>query len=163
MFHCLCSCTGVRGPKAATGPNAPPKRPKANSRTPGKKKSAIPTPTVAFDSEDEDNAKPMSYDEKRQLSLDINKLPGKYKKFLYELILLCNCLYIPFDLFCPVCFCCICQVMSLLLYLYYIIEQVLFYLHTYTLSFSSDYMSPYLFFANISIQISSHYKANTNL
>ncbi|KAL1420509.1 hypothetical protein MTO96_000488 [Rhipicephalus appendiculatus] len=26
--------------------------------------------------EDEDNAKPMSYDEKRQLSLDINKLPG---------------------------------------------------------------------------------------
>lgn len=31
----------------------------------------------AFDSEDEDNAKPMSYDEKRQLSLDINKLPGE--------------------------------------------------------------------------------------
>lgn len=30
----------------------------------------------AFDSEDEDSAKPMSYDEKRQLSLDINKLPG---------------------------------------------------------------------------------------
>jgi hypothetical protein len=29
-----------------------------------------------FDSEDEDNAKPMTYDEKRQLSLDINKLPG---------------------------------------------------------------------------------------
>lgn len=26
--------------------------------------------------EDEDNAKPMNYDEKRQLSLDINKLPG---------------------------------------------------------------------------------------
>jgi hypothetical protein len=33
----------------------------------------VPT---GFDSEDEDNAKPMSYDEKRQLSLDINKLPG---------------------------------------------------------------------------------------
>jgi hypothetical protein len=32
---------------------------------------------MQFDSEDEDNAKPMSYDEKRQLSLDINKLPGK--------------------------------------------------------------------------------------
>ena len=31
---------------------------------------------VPFDSDDEDNAKPMSYDEKRQLSLDINKLPG---------------------------------------------------------------------------------------
>ncbi|KAJ6635487.1 Bromodomain-containing protein 4 [Pseudolycoriella hygida] len=29
-----------------------------------------------FDSEEEDTAKPMSYDEKRQLSLDINKLPG---------------------------------------------------------------------------------------
>ena len=28
------------------------------------------------DSEEEDVAKPMSYDEKRQLSLDINKLPG---------------------------------------------------------------------------------------
>ncbi|CAD5123107.1 DgyrCDS11480 [Dimorphilus gyrociliatus] len=32
--------------------------------------------TSLFDSDDEDNAKPMSYDEKRQLSLDINKLPG---------------------------------------------------------------------------------------
>jgi hypothetical protein len=31
---------------------------------------------MGFDSEDEDNARPMSYDEKRQLSLDINKLPG---------------------------------------------------------------------------------------
>uniref|UniRef100_A0A8C3WH26 Bromodomain testis-specific protein n=1 Tax=Catagonus wagneri TaxID=51154 RepID=A0A8C3WH26_9CETA len=30
----------------------------------------------AVKSEDEDNAKPMNYDEKRQLSLDINKLPG---------------------------------------------------------------------------------------
>lgn len=27
-------------------------------------------------SDDEDGAKPMNYDEKRQLSLDINKLPG---------------------------------------------------------------------------------------
>jgi hypothetical protein len=35
-------------------------------------------PPVAFDSDDEDNAKPMTYDEKRQLSLDINKLPGNY-------------------------------------------------------------------------------------
>ncbi|XP_043859038.1 bromodomain testis-specific protein [Dromiciops gliroides] len=31
---------------------------------------------LAYKSEDEDNAKPMNYDEKRQLSLDINKLPG---------------------------------------------------------------------------------------
>ncbi len=37
-----------------------------------KSKAIVPT----FDSEDEDMAKPMSYDEKRQLSLDINKLPG---------------------------------------------------------------------------------------
>lgn len=29
-----------------------------------------------FDSSDEHSAEPMSYDEKRQLSLDINKLPG---------------------------------------------------------------------------------------
>lgn len=31
-----------------------------------------------YDSEEEDTAKPMSYDEKRQLSLDINKLPGEF-------------------------------------------------------------------------------------
>ncbi|NWH35637.1 BRDT protein, partial [Chloropsis hardwickii] len=31
---------------------------------------------LAHKSEDEDGAKPMNYDEKRQLSLDINKLPG---------------------------------------------------------------------------------------
>ncbi|RWS26520.1 bromodomain-containing protein 2-like isoform X7 [Leptotrombidium deliense] len=51
----------------------PAKRLRTNSKS-GKKlnKTAVP----AFDSEDEDNAKPMSYDEKRQLSLDINKLPG---------------------------------------------------------------------------------------
>ncbi|KAL0895860.1 hypothetical protein ABMA27_011883 [Loxostege sticticalis] len=48
----------------------------------GKKKSAAPVAAPAAhppphpDSEDEDVAKPMSYDEKRQLSLDINKLPG---------------------------------------------------------------------------------------
>ncbi|BFZ05526.1 hypothetical protein BsWGS_08565 [Bradybaena similaris] len=37
---------------------------------------AAPTIVPPFDSDDEDNAKPMTYDEKRQLSLDINKLPG---------------------------------------------------------------------------------------
>lgn len=37
----------------------------------------LPTQPVPMDSDDEDNAKPMTYDEKRQLSLDINKLPGK--------------------------------------------------------------------------------------
>jgi bromodomain-containing protein 4 len=67
-----------RGAGKTAGPNVQPKRPKANSRSAGsKKKNAVVPPPMQFDSEDEDNAKPMSYDEKRQLSLDINKLPGK--------------------------------------------------------------------------------------
>ncbi|KAL6264581.1 hypothetical protein P5V15_004683 [Pogonomyrmex californicus] len=68
-----------RGPgKAATTANTASKRPKANSRSTGtkKKNTGNQPPPITFDSEDEDNAKPMSYDEKRQLSLDINKLPG---------------------------------------------------------------------------------------
>ncbi|XP_029165013.1 homeotic protein female sterile-like isoform X6 [Nylanderia fulva] len=68
-----------RGPgKAATTANTATKRPKANSRSAGNKKknTGSQPPPITFDSEDEDNAKPMSYDEKRQLSLDINKLPG---------------------------------------------------------------------------------------
>lgn len=66
--------TGTRGPAKAP---AQPKRPRVNSRANNpKKKNSVSAP--AFDSEDEDNAKPMSYDEKRQLSLDINKLPGTY-------------------------------------------------------------------------------------
>jgi bromodomain-containing protein 4 len=63
----------ARGAGKTSGPNAQPKRPKASS----KKKNAVVPPPMQFDSEDEENAKPMSYDEKRQLSLDINKLPGK--------------------------------------------------------------------------------------
>ncbi|XP_037065166.1 bromodomain testis-specific protein isoform X2 [Peromyscus leucopus] len=43
---------------------------KPKSNQPKKKKPLLK-------SEDEDNAKPMNYDEKRQLSLDINKLPGE--------------------------------------------------------------------------------------
>lgn len=39
-------------------------------------KKKQPTQVHQPDSEEEDTAKPMSYDEKRQLSLDINKLPG---------------------------------------------------------------------------------------
>ncbi|KYM96936.1 Bromodomain-containing protein 2 [Cyphomyrmex costatus] len=68
-----------RGPgKAATTANTATKRPKANSRSTGNKKknTGNQPPPMSFDSEDEDSAKPMSYDEKRQLSLDINKLPG---------------------------------------------------------------------------------------
>lgn len=73
--------SGVRGPKPASGPNATTKRQKTNSKAgPGRKKSAAQVQVIApFDSEDEDNCRPMSYDEKRQLSLDINKLPGKVK------------------------------------------------------------------------------------
>lgn len=70
-------CAGIRGPKPATAPNSQPRRVKQNNKTgPGRKKATAQAAAIPFDSEDEDNAKPMSYDEKRQLSLDINKLPG---------------------------------------------------------------------------------------
>jgi hypothetical protein len=39
-------------------------------------KASKPIQAVPFDSDEEDEVKPMTYDEKRQLSLDINKLPG---------------------------------------------------------------------------------------
>jgi bromodomain-containing protein 4 len=67
------------GAEKPAGPNAQPKRPKANSPSAGGKENAIvPSPTQ-FDSEQESNAKPMSYDEKRQLLINIYKLP------LYEM------------------------------------------------------------------------------
>ncbi|XP_006831121.1 PREDICTED: bromodomain testis-specific protein [Chrysochloris asiatica] len=44
----------------------------SKNKQPKKRKQQV----FALKSEDEDNAKPMNYDEKRQLSLDINKLPG---------------------------------------------------------------------------------------
>ncbi|XP_065420032.1 bromodomain-containing protein 2-like isoform X3 [Chrysemys picta bellii] len=40
-------------------------------------KAALPAPPMLYDSEEEEESKPMTYDEKRQLSLDINKLPGE--------------------------------------------------------------------------------------
>lgn len=41
-------------------------------------KVALPAPVpLLYDSEEEEESKPMTYDEKRQLSLDINKLPGE--------------------------------------------------------------------------------------
>ncbi|XP_053907983.1 bromodomain-containing protein 2 isoform X1 [Cuculus canorus] len=40
-------------------------------------KAALPVPPALYDSEEEEESKPMTYDEKRQLSLDINKLPGE--------------------------------------------------------------------------------------
>nr|XP_027211850.1 bromodomain-containing protein 3-like isoform X1 [Penaeus vannamei] len=75
-------------PPAAPPPGPVPPKPKKNKTSnnkqkrqrsnpsKSKKKAAGGAPGMVFDSEDEDNAKPMSYDEKRQLSLDINKLPG---------------------------------------------------------------------------------------
>ena len=42
-----------------------------------KKRIAAKKKTLEIDTDDEeDTARPMTYDEKRQLSLDINKLPG---------------------------------------------------------------------------------------
>ncbi|CAB3360095.1 Hypothetical predicted protein [Cloeon dipterum] len=71
-------------PTAVPGvPGALPAKPRGKpGPKPGPRKknaaAAIPPPSAApfVESEDEDHAKPMSYDEKRQLSLDINKLPG---------------------------------------------------------------------------------------
>uniref|UniRef100_A0A2K6GBE2 Bromodomain-containing protein 2 n=1 Tax=Propithecus coquereli TaxID=379532 RepID=A0A2K6GBE2_PROCO len=40
-------------------------------------KTAPPALPMGYDSEEEEESRPMSYDEKRQLSLDINKLPGE--------------------------------------------------------------------------------------
>ncbi|KAL5276095.1 BRD4 family protein [Megaselia abdita] len=78
---------GPRGSKSAAGnsnnspASASVKRAKSssgNSSNVRKKKGSGGGGPAAqnYDSEEEDTAKPMSYDEKRQLSLDINKLPG---------------------------------------------------------------------------------------
>lgn len=64
------SLNNVRKPQPSGTSQA--KRPKPNNANTAAAKKQVRT----FDSEDEDVAKPMSYDEKRQLSLDINKLPG---------------------------------------------------------------------------------------
>ncbi|KAH9639926.1 hypothetical protein HF086_002840 [Spodoptera exigua] len=73
---------GKTGTKRGGGGGAAGGKAGARAAAPGKKKSSTPTaappPHVPPhpDTDDEDQAKPMSYDEKRQLSLDINKLPG---------------------------------------------------------------------------------------
>ncbi|NXH15496.1 BRD2 protein, partial [Bucco capensis] len=58
--------------KASAGPGG-------NSSKSSKKapKATLPPPPTLYDSEEEEESKPMTYDEKRQLSLDINKLPGE--------------------------------------------------------------------------------------
>merc|ERR1719270_145047 len=85
---------GGPSPGGAGGQAPPSKRPKvaggagggrgAGGGKPGAKVGAgaapvqsEPAPAEAgYQSDEEDTANPMSYDEKRQLSLDINKLPG---------------------------------------------------------------------------------------
>ena len=49
-----------------------------------KNRMAAKKKTLEVDSDDEeDTARPMTYDEKRQLSLDINKLPGWLKSLFH--------------------------------------------------------------------------------
>ncbi|KAM9739706.1 bromodomain-containing protein 2 isoform 3-T6 [Dama dama] len=55
------------GPSGGGGPKLPKKA----------AKTAPPALPAGYDSEEEEESRPMSYDEKRQLSLDINKLPGE--------------------------------------------------------------------------------------
>lgn len=49
--------------------------PTANSKPP--KKGGKQPPSATYDSDEEEEGLPMTYDEKRQLSLDINRLPGE--------------------------------------------------------------------------------------
>lgn len=58
------------------------------TKTGSKKKNQ----SMSFNSEEEDTAKPMSYDEKRQLSLDINMLPGKIEPPIQ------SCIFLNFSL-----------------------------------------------------------------
>ncbi|KAM5300347.1 bromodomain-containing protein 3 isoform 1-T1 [Ctenodactylus gundi] len=67
---------------------APPAKQAAQKKAPARKASSTSTAgrqlkkggkqaSASYDSEDEEEGLPMSYDEKRQLSLDINRLPGE--------------------------------------------------------------------------------------
>ncbi|XP_029440563.1 bromodomain-containing protein 2 isoform X2 [Rhinatrema bivittatum] len=51
----------------------------SSSKSSKKSSKSLPpaVPPPLYDSEEEEDSKPMTYDEKRQLSLDINKLPGE--------------------------------------------------------------------------------------
>ncbi|XP_078282038.1 bromodomain-containing protein 3-like isoform X2 [Rhinoraja longicauda] len=53
------------------------KKPSSGNAVPRTLKKAAKQVVPAHDSDEEEEAQPMSYDEKRQLSLDINKLPGE--------------------------------------------------------------------------------------
>ncbi|KAG7283349.1 hypothetical protein CRUP_000875 [Coryphaenoides rupestris] len=70
----------TKGGAATPGKRGPGKKSNKNSKT-AKKAFFAPPPASSmlphYDSEEEEEIVPMSYDEKRQLSLDINKLPGE--------------------------------------------------------------------------------------
>lgn len=69
--------TATKPKKSKTSAGGKRKRSSGSSASGAKsRKKSATSAGMVFDSEDEDNSKPMSYDEKRQLSLDINKLPG---------------------------------------------------------------------------------------
>lgn len=61
----------------ASKPQQPFKKLRTNSKI-GQKQPSSVRPQPVYDSEEDENEDAMSYDEKRQLSLDINKLPGKF-------------------------------------------------------------------------------------
>lgn len=64
--------------RTVTGkPQQPFKKLRTNSKLNQKQPSSV-RPQPVYDSEEDENEDAMSYDEKRQLSLDINKLPGKF-------------------------------------------------------------------------------------
>ncbi|XP_059920456.1 bromodomain-containing protein 2b [Gadus macrocephalus] len=70
----------TKGGAATVGKRGPGKKSNKNSKTSKKAFFAPPPPSSMlphYDSEEEEEIVPMSYDEKRQLSLDINKLPGE--------------------------------------------------------------------------------------
>nr|KAF6483291.1 bromodomain containing 3 [Rousettus aegyptiacus] len=66
-------------PPAKQAPQKKPPTKKANSTTTASRhpKKGGRQASASYDSEDEEEGLPMSYDEKRQLSLDINRLPGE--------------------------------------------------------------------------------------
>ena len=68
---------GPSQPSTAKRPRAPKSAGPKKQKAPKAAAAVLPPPAFS-DSDAEDNATPMSYDEKRQLSLDINKLPGVF-------------------------------------------------------------------------------------
>jgi len=72
--------------RGARGSTASSRRASTNKSASRRGPRTLP-PLLAFDSDEEDNARPMTYDEKRQLSLDINKLPGVLAHIMVQLSL----------------------------------------------------------------------------